>query len=306
MKRNVVIVGASGFIGQHLLRHYLDEGDNVQAIVPDPENIEKFKKRYSNLKVIKAFFEDFDSLSAKMEPRHIDLFYYLAWGGYGKATNDYVEQVKNIKPLSDAISESAKVGCSRFVFSTSFSEYMISEHETKTHNEGAFCNVYGSAKHAARLVAQAVAAQRGIQFISVAFANTFGPGDRSKRSTNLFIHKLLNNEPLDLTEGQHLYDWNYIDDTLDGLVLAGEKGQSDAVYYIGNNERRPLKEIVSEVRDIINPNVEIRLGTYKEDFHVDYGCVDADKLFRETGYRAKTNFKDAVLKTAEWVKNLEW
>ena len=100
----------------------------------------------------------------------------------------------------------------RFLFSTSFSEYMISEHEEKTHDEGAFCNVYGSSKHAARVLAQAVAAQKGVKFISVAFANTFGPGDRSKRSTNLFIHRLLNGEALDLTEGIHLYDWNYIDD----------------------------------------------------------------------------------------------
>ena len=306
MNKNIVIVGASGFIGQHLLKHYLDENDFVYCVVPDPETLEKYKKNNSKLIVVKAFFEDFNQLSSLLNVSNIDLFYYLAWGGYGKATNDYVEQIKNIKPLSDAVFESSKIGCKRFVFSTSFSEYMISEHEEKSHNQGAFCNVYGSAKHAARLMAQAVAAQKSIAFISVAFANTFGPGDVSKRSTNLFIHKLLNGEPLDLTEGIHLYDWNYIDDTIKGLVLAGEKGQTDSVYYIGNNERRPLKDIVSEVRNIINPTVEIRLGTYKEDFHVDYSCVDVHKLYRETGYLAKTNFKDAILKTAEWVKTLNW
>lgn len=306
MNRNIVIVGASGFIGQHLLKHYLDEKDTVYCIVPDPETLEKYQTYYSKLIVVKAFFEDFEHLSSLINTEEIDLFYYLAWGGYGKATNDYTEQIKNIKPLSDAVFESSKLGCKRFIFSTSFSEYMISEHEKKTHDQGAFCNVYGSAKHAARLMAQAVAAQKGIDFISVAFANTFGPGDVSKRSTNLFIHKLLHGEPLDLTEGIHLYDWNYIDDTINGLVLAGEKGQSDSVYYIGNNERRPLKDIVSEVRDIINPNIDIRFGTYHEDFHVDYSCVDVHKLYRETGYLAKTPFKEAVLKTAQWVKELPW
>jgi len=109
-----------------------------------------------------------------------------------------------------------------------------------------------------------------------------------------------------LTEGVHLYDWNYIEDTLNGLVLAGEKGQSDAVYYIGNNERRPLKQIVSDVRDFIAPGVNINLGTYKEDFHVDYSCVDVHRLYRETGYLARWNFRDAVLKTAEWVKGMAW
>jgi nucleoside-diphosphate-sugar epimerase len=306
MSKKIIIAGASGFIGQHLLKHYLEEHADVYAIVPDPETIEKYKIEYSNLTIVKAGFENFDNLSEFILMRDIDVFYYLAWGGYGKATNDYTAQVKNIKPLCDAVSESNKLGCRRFVFSTSFSEYMISEIATKTHDMGASCNVYGSAKHAARLLAQAVAAQNGVQFISVAFANTFGPGDCSKRSTNLFIHRLLNGQTLDLTEGIHLYDWNYIEDTLNGLVLAGEKGQSDAVYYIGNNERRPLKYIVSDVRDYLAPDIEIRLGTYKEDFHVDYSCVDVHRLYRETGYLAKWNFKDAVLKTAEWVKTLPW
>ena len=303
--KNIVIVGASGFIGQHLLKHYLEEKAQVVAVVPDPENLTAYEA-YENFRVVKAGFEVFDSLSDRIPLEHIDLFYYLAWGGYGKATNDYVEQVKNIKPLCDAVSEAAKIGCDRFLFSTSFSEFMISEKEQKTHDQGAYCNVYGSTKHAARLMAQAVAAQRGVQFISVAFANTFGPGDRSKRSTNLFVHRLLNGEALDLTEGVHLYDWNYIDDTLNGLVLAGEKGQSDGLYYIGNNERRPLKDIVSQVRDIVAPEVEIRLGTYKEDFHVDYSCVDVHRLYRETGYLAKTDFVDAIRATADWVAKLPW
>lgn len=303
--RNIVIVGASGFIGQHLLRHYLDKGDNVLAIIPDPENIAVYDGDKHFL-TIKAMFEDFKNISSDFPFKKVDICYYLAWGGYGKFTNDYVAQIENIKPLCDMVVEMSKVCCERFVFSTSFSEYMISDLETKSHNDGAYCNVYGSAKHSARLMAQAVAAQKKMCFISVAFANTFGPGDKSKRSTNLFIHKLLNGETLDLTEGQHLYDWNYITDTINGLVLAGEKGQSDSVYYIGNNERRPLKDIVTEVRDILAPNVKIRLGTYKEDFYVDYSCVDVHKLYRETGYLAKTNFKEAVLETAKWVKTLSW
>lgn len=303
--KKIVITGASGFIGQHLLRHYLDEGAQVCALVPDPENLEEYKK-YGNLEIVKVFFEDFDRISELAKIRDIDIFYYLSWGGYGKATNDYAAQIQNIKPICDAVNEASKMGCKRFLFSTSFSEYMISEHEALTHNAGAHCNVYGAAKQAARVMAHATAAQKGVPFLCVAFANTFGVGDRSHRSTNLFVHKLLNGEALDLTEGVHLYDWNYVEDTISGLVLAGEKGKTDSVYYIGSNQRRPLKDIVGEVRDILAPGVEIRLGTYKEDFHVDYSSVDVTKLYRDTGYLAKWNFREAVLKTAEWVKGLQW
>lgn len=303
--KNIAITGASGFIGQHLLRHYLEEGSHVLAIVPDPEHLEEFKK-YKEFEVVNAGFEDFDKISEMTQLRDIDIFYYLSWGGYGKATNDYSAQIQNIKPICDAVNEASKMGCKRFLFSTSFSEYMISEKETLTHKGGAHCNVYGAAKQAARVMAHATAAQKGVPFLCVAFANTFGVGDRSHRSTNLFVHKLLRGEALDLTEGIHLYDWNYVEDTINGLVLAGEKGKDDSVYYIGSNVRRPLKDIVGEVRDILAPDVEIRLGTYKEDFHVDYTSVDVNKLYRDTGYRAKWDFKEAVKATAEWVSKLDW
>lgn len=303
--KTIAITGATGFIGGHLMKHYLEEGAHVIAIVPDPENLE-YLRGYANLEVIKAYFEDFDKISEMTPSREIDIFYYLSWGGYGKATNDYAAQIQNIKPICDAVNEAAKMGCKRFLFSTSFSEFMISEHEQLTHNGGAHCNVYGAAKQAARVMAHATAAQKKVPFLCVAFANTFGVGDRSHRSTNLFVHRLLNGEAIDLTEGIHLYDWNYVEDTISGLILAGEKGKDDAVYYIGSNNLRPLKDIVGEVRDILNPGVKIRLGTYHEDFHVDYSSVDITRLYRDTGYQPKWNFKDAVLKTAEWVRSLKW
>ncbi|WP_276962595.1 NAD(P)-dependent oxidoreductase [Bacteroides graminisolvens] len=303
--KTIAITGASGFIGQHLLKHYLEEGAHVLAIVPDPEHLEDYKS-YKEFEVVKAGFEDFNKISEMTDTHNIDIFYYLSWGGYGKATNDYSAQIENIKPICDAVNEASKMGCKRFLFSTSFSEYMISEHETLSHNAGAHCNVYGAAKQAARVMAHATAAQRNVPFLCVAFANTFGVGDRSHRSTNLFVHKLLRGEALDLTEGIHLYDWNYVEDTIAGLVLAGEKGIADSVYYIGSNERRPLKDIVSDVRDIICPGAEIRFGTYNEDFHVDYTSVDVTKLYRDTGYQPKWKFVDAVKATAEWVKTLDW
>ena len=303
--KTIAITGASGFIGRHLLSHYLKEGARVVAFVPDPENLEEYKI-FQGFELVRASFEDFSHLSELTTVKDVDIFYYLSWGGYGKATNDYASQIQNIKPICDAVSEASKMGCKRFLFTTSFSEYMIEEHDVLTHDSGAHCNVYGATKQAARILAHATAAQNGVPFLSVAFANTFGVGDNSRRSTNLFIHKLLKNETIDLTDGMHLYDWNYIDDTISGLVLAGEKGKIDSVYYIGNASLRPLKEIVYEVRDILAPDVEVRLGTYKEDFYVDYTSIDVTKLYRDTGYRPKWNFKDAVLATAEWVKKLDW
>ena len=306
--KSIMIIGASGFIGQHLTRHYLENNCKVTAFVQNPEKMDLLVRNYAErLKVIAASFDDYETLFDRVnESEAPDILYYLAWSGYGKATNDYQEQIKNIKPVCDAIVEAKKMGVKRFLFSSSLSEFMIKENCNLSHDEGGVCNVYGSAKHAARLMAQSVASQQNMPFVSVAFANTFGPGDCSHRSTNLFIHQLLTGQDINLTEGTHMYDWNYIDDCITGLTLAGELGKTDSLYYIGGRTRRPLKEIVTELRDILAPNAKINLGKYHEDFYMDYTCVDVHKLYRDTGYLAKTDFKEAVISTAEWVKTLKW
>jgi len=88
----------------------LEKGAQVCAIVPDPEHLEEYKK-YDNFELVKAGFYDFDKISKKAKIRDIDIFHYLSWGGYGKATNDYVIQIQNIKSICDAVNEASKMGC---------------------------------------------------------------------------------------------------------------------------------------------------------------------------------------------------
>ena len=303
MFKKVILTGATGFIGKVFTKKLLSEGTKVIAIVPDPENLEDVAQE--NLKVVKARFEDFDKLTDYIEKDDYDVFFHIAWAGYGKTTNDYKAQISNIKPSCDALTAAAELGCKRFLFTSSFSEYMTQVTDTKKHNDDATCNVYGSTKHATRLLLQAIALQKNISFVSIAFSNTYGPGDRSNRSTNLFINRLLAGQDLDLTPGTALYDWNYIDDSIEGLSLAAEKGKDNELYYIFGNGIRPLKEIVSDVRDIINPECKINLGTYKEDFGVDYSSVDIYKLYRDTGYYPRTDFKQSIINTAEWLKSIK-
>lgn len=300
--KNVILTGASGFIGRSLINNLLSKEYMIVAIVPDPENLSEFDSK--KLTIVKASYTEFDTISDKIPIKEYSEFYYLAWSGYGKFTNDYQYQINNIKPACDAIILAKKVGCKRFIFASSFSEYMVAKYELKSHHEGASSNVYGSVKHATRLIAHSVAKQQNLEFLSVAFANTFGPGDYSKRSTNMIIKKLLNNEDVDLTEGIYLYDWNYIDDTIKGLVLAAEKGFKDEIYYIGNSFRWPLKKIIFETKSILSSKSRINIGKFDELYHLDYSSIDVHKLYNHTGYFAEFDFDQAIKNTSLWVKSI--
>lgn len=302
--KKVVITGATGFIGKALTKELLNNGVDVTAIAFDPEKLDDIA--CDKLKTVNASFDDYRTLGEKMGEDEYDCMFHLAWGGYGKATNDYTVQITNAIATCDAVTLAKQIGCKRFVFSTSFSEYMIPVDSERSHNENGVCNVYGATKESARILAQAVAKQIGIDMLSVAFSNTFGPGDYSKRTPNLFITKFQNHQPVDLTEGVDLYEWTYIDDTVDGLIAAASKGKPGEVYYIGSNNVRPLIDIVTDIRDVIYPEGEINIGKYHEVFKCDYSSIDTFKLYRDTGFQSKCDFKESVLKLADWLKEIDF
>ena len=282
----------------------LREGNKVVAVVPESDAMEDIL--CENLVVVVADFSKFLQLPTLIKKDDYDIFYHLAWTGYGAATNDYAVQIENIKATCDAVVVAAELGCKRIVFSSSFSEYMIPEGTPISHKDNGVCNVYGATKESARLMAQAVAYQKKISMVSIAFSNTFGPGDYSRRTPNLFISRFMQGLDVDLTPGDALYEWTFIEDSVEGIICAAEKGKDNGFYYIGSNNVRPLKDIVGEIRDLISPNSKINLGKYQENFKCDYSSIDTFELYRDTGFQAKWNFKDAILKTAAWLKEINY
>ena len=101
-----------------------------------------------------------------------------------------------------------------------------------------------------------------------------------------------------------MYDFIYIDDAAEAFCRIGEKGISNRTYYIGSLNPKPLREFLLEMRDAIDPRIEIGLGeipfggislTYKE--------FDVNAVKNDTGFIPKVSFKEGIKKTAIWIKN---
>ena len=75
MSAETLIIGATGFIGKHLLEHLLQSGESIRVLARTPE---KIKIRNENLEVLKGDLENPESLAPAMEG--IKTIYYLAHG----------------------------------------------------------------------------------------------------------------------------------------------------------------------------------------------------------------------------------
>lgn len=303
MKR-VVVTGASGFIGQAFARYLLEKGYEVFTVMRPPLRLEH-EQCAPGLRPVGAELADYDRLAEQIPAA--DIFYHFAWDGvWGEKAGNYALQLRNVEASCEALMQAVRMGCKKFVFAGSISELEIRAHIDKNICQPRPGNIYAAAKLAAEMMCKTLAAQNQIEISVGLFANTFGPGDRSRRSTNVILSKFLNREAPALVKGEGLNDWLYIKDAVRLIEAMGERGKDRKTYYVGHTRLWPLRKTIERARDAVAPGLKLDFGTVPDTFLTDYSYISTGELYADTGCRAEYDFEQAVRETAEWVKTLEF
>lgn len=300
--KKVVITGASGFIGKSLTTKMISDGVKVYAVVRSKDKLNDIDS--PNLVVIESELKEYANLSEKIKD-DIDVFYHFAWDGtFGEAFKDYHLQLKNAAYAGDALMSAVKIGCKKFVFAGTIVELEVKRYINMEECSPRVSCIYGNAKMAGEMLCKTLAYQNGIDINIAIISSVYGYGDYSNMIQNVLLKAFINNESPKLINGDNLYDWIYIDDAVEAFKRIGENGKPFKTYYIGHRELRTFEDFVRETRDIVNPNVELKFGELRDLTEIDYSLVDLNALYNDTGFECKTDFKESILKTAEWVRKI--
>ena len=105
----------------------------------------------------------------------------------------------------------------------------------------------------------------------------------------------MKNERIEMTHGNQLYDFIYMADAVEEIILCAEKGKSNHSYYIGNSKQRPLKEFVLEAKEVLKSTSQIDFGAVEfNGVELTYIEFDTGKVERELGYVPKVSFKQGI------------
>lgn len=299
--KTALVTGANGFIGHRLIKELSINGIKIIAVV---RNIEKADiiKNIENVDIIEAEFEDYLDLDKKIKCK-IDVFYHLAWDGvFGEPFKDYKLQLNNVKYACDAICGAIKLNCSKFVLVGTVNELEVKKYIDMDECSPRYTCIYGMSKLTAEMICKTIAYNKGIEFNSVMLAMVYGEGDKSNMLPKVLIRSFLKKERPKLVEGNYLYDWIYIDDVAKGLIAVGDRGKNLRSYYLGHSDLTTFKEIIKKVRDILCPELDLIFGEYPDSSLIDYSRIEIKKLEKDTGFIPLSDFKESILKTAEWIK----
>lgn len=300
--KKAVVTGANGFIGNALVKLLLQRGYFVYAVTAGPAFLEC--ERSHNLVKIEALFSGYDSLVDKIKGP-IDCFFHLAWKGvWGKPFADYDVQFSNAVQAGRTFEIAEQLNTKKFVLASTVNVLETKKLLMQQSIKGTLraTTNYGMAKLSAEMICKTLASKNETSFNTAYIAMAYGPGNYSLMVPNVVISKLLKKESPDLIEGNGLYDLIYIDDIVSGLLAIGEFGDGSESYYIGHGELRKFRDIFTEIGQIVSPTTPLNFGAYPDENQIDYSLIDLRRLTEISNWEPKVDFKESILKTAEFLK----
>ena len=304
--KKVIITGVAGFIGKALARYLLQKDMFVYGYDRTESNIEELLENPLFVFVL-ADDEGFRPLVQKVQNEDIDVFYHFAWrGGFTDALKDYALQFQNATLACQALEAANKLSVKKFVYAGTYNEFEIQNFIQDENFEPRLTCIYATAKLSADLVCRTLAYNYGMEYCSGLITMPCGEGNYSKQLVNVVVDQLNKGQSPKLVAGNNLYDIVDIRDIVRAFEAIGRLGKTQKRYYIGHRKLKTFRELMIQIRDIINKNVELKFGEYKDNQNIDYSMIDLNALYNDTGFECECDFEDSIKITSEWVKKLNY
>jgi UDP-glucuronate 4-epimerase len=314
----VLITGAAGFIGSHLVEALTGRGDEVVGIDNfDPFYARDVKER--NLREIgqrAGFrFHELDMLEvgrvARLLTPETVIVHLAAKAGVRPSIADPVAYAHANVAGAAAIIEAARhVGLSRIVFGSSSSVYGDSTPVPFREDAAAIEPVspYAATKRAGELLFHALAPIHGFRVASLRFFTVFGPRQRPDLAIHAFARRMAEGKPLTLFgDGTQARDYTYCDDIVAGVTAAVDWTERAPVgcdtFNLGGNRPVALRRLVEELSCAMDIRPELEWAPMQPG-DVQQTCADVEKSRRILGYEAKTPFDEGIRRFVTWFREV--
>lgn len=255
--KRVVVTGASGFIGRHVLARLVGAGFEVHAISSreHASAMEGHNIRWHRLDLLAA--DQVDRVLADIRPTHLlHLAWYAVPGKFWTA-NENLDWVSATLRLLQAF---ARHNGRRVVMAGTCAEYQWGagpclEDETPLHP----ATLYGVCKNATRQIMESFSDQHQISSAWGRIFFLYGEHEHPARLVSSVISSLLKGEEALCSAGTQRRDFLHVSDVASAFVALLNSDVQGAVN-IASGEARAIKDVVARIAEKLGQENRVRLG----------------------------------------------
>ncbi|TWT44542.1 UDP-glucose 4-epimerase [Phycisphaerae bacterium RAS1] len=304
-----LVTGGAGFIGSHLARRLLDDGQQVRVI----DNLSTGRRE--NMADFAAGFEFIhgDICDAETVQRAVAgaevVFHLAARSSVPRSIDFPVEaHAANATGTLNLLEASRAAGVRRLVYSSSSSAYgdtpVLPKREDMRPQP---LSPYAVSKLAAEQYCSVYAQVYGLQTVSLRYFNVFGPKQNPASDyaavIPAFVTRMARGEkPIVYGDGEQSRDFCYIDNVVQANLLAARAGKvSGEVVNIGCGERTTLNAIIVEINRALGTSLPADYRPARAG-DVRHSLADIGEAKRVIGYEPRVMFAEGLKRSIEWYR----
>ena len=306
---NIVLTGGSGFIGSHLSKELLKNGENKLIVVDNLltgnlDNIQDLLD-HENATFIQHDVQDHIEIDEK-----VDYVFHLASAASPVA---YTENpVNTLKAGSlgtiNTLGLARKHGAEYFLASTSevYGDPLITPQNEEywgNVNPNGERSMYDEAKRFAEAATATYARSYDIKTKIIRIFNTYGPNmqlNDGRVVTNLIVQALNDQDLTIYGDGSQTRSFSYVSDTVAGIIAMMESNHYE-VFNIGNPYEMTVKELAETILKLTNSKSEIIYKPLPND-DPQQRRPDISKAKEKLNWEPKVDLETGLNTTIEWIK----
>lgn len=255
----VLVTGAGGFIGSHLVKREIAQGNRVSAV--DLHFNDKVRNAFNDsVDFFEGDFREATLISQALEG--CEIAYHLASAHLQQSISKPEYWNINVHSLEELLERCRKAEVKRFVHVSSVGIYgnieqPPADEETEPHPQ----SVYGETKLAGEKVVREFYEKTGFPVTIIRPTWVYGPGCPR---TQKLLRSLEKGRFLMIGGGKNFRHCIYIDDLLDGFSLASQNEKAiGETFILGDSDAVTVKELINTICEVIQvkpPRLSVPLG----------------------------------------------
>ena len=310
----IVVFGANGFIGQHLVRKLADTPDHTIIAF---DHFSAYRRgaanpfaSYANVQLAVGDFFNRNAVAAALDGA--DYVFHLVTTTTPAASNDdpMIDIETNVRGSIELFELCAEHHVKKVIFfSSGGSVYGDIDSTAITEDTPPKPrSPYGIGKLTIEHFLRYFKFTHDLDYVVYRAANPYGPGQNVfgvQGVIPIFMRKFLRNEPLTIYgTGDMVRDYLYIDDLVHMVAESYAKPNQHEVYNIGSGQGKSVNEVIEAIEQCAGHSVDKEYAKVPTTF-LQKNVLDTSRFMHEFGVRPETTLADGLQRTWDYVKSID-
>ena len=328
----MLITGGAGFIGSHVVRHFLRTHNELNVVNLDKltyaGNLENLKdiELLPNYTFEKGDIADAPFVQSLFEKYNFDGVIHLAAESHvDRSISNPMEFVQTNVVGTVTLLNAAVAHWKNNFEGKRFYHVSTDEVYGELHNPEDFFteetsydprSPYSASKAASDHFVRAYGNTYGLPIVISNCSNNYGPNHFPEKLIPLIIHNIIHQKTLPVYgKGENVRDWLYVEDHARAIETIFHKGKTGETYNIGGFNEWKNIDVVKLLCNILDRKLNraegeseqlIQFVTDRAGHDLRY-AIDSTKITNALGWKPSLQFEEGIEKTVDWyLNNTQW